>query len=261
MDPTVLRGKSFFIFCDSYFSLIAEYLHRDSGMEYANYPESADVVLVMFQSDQEQWQKLQDLCRAAPRDQVIITKPVLGFDLLVSKHPNLCCFSYKAYDSCFLRFLNESRMRGNAMHVNMTEDCGYGQFNEFFQMLAMFHTLVTPEVFNRLTVRINKKQTSGSMFFFGRDENDPTASLYMSLSNGPGYRSSQEAFGKCGRLSRMENHDGVTYMETWGAAMVYTLRALSCGNRGVIDRNRKAAVEIVSKLKTVRGAANMLIGR
>ena len=43
--------------------------------------------------------------------------------------------------------------------------------------------------------------------------------------------------------------------------MLYTINALACGDRGVIERNRKMATDIVSKLKVVRGAANLLIDR
>ena len=57
----------------------------------------------------------------------------------------------------------------------------------------------------------------------------------------------------------MDNPDGSNYTEVWGAGMCYTVYALSSGDRGVIERNRQMAIDICSKIKTVRGAANLLL--
>lgn len=259
MDQSTLKGKSICVLSDSNFHHVGSLLYQDSAMDFTQFAENADVVLVLYSDDHLQWDELGNLCRSSNKNQVVITRPVLGFDLMARSHPNLCCFSYKAYDSNILHFTNEARMRGAPQHVELSECGGLGLFNEWFQQMSMFWTVVGgSNVFNRLTPRINRKEWGGTLCFHGRD-NDPTASLFVTLKQGHNYISSQTAYGATGKLARMENLGGTTYMECWGSGMCYTVYALAGGDRGVIDRNRRMAIDICSKIKTVRGAANLLL--
>jgi hypothetical protein len=227
-------------------------------MSFTSYPDNADVTVVLFNDDQQQWDELNKLCRRLGRDRIIVTRPVLGFDLVAARHPNLCCFTFKGYDGCVQRFVNNARMRGRPEHVELSECGAPGLFAEFFHMVSMLYTLVTPEVFSKLTPRINRTPYGGNIMFHG---DNITASLFLTTENLKTYRSTQTAYGVSGQLARMESNDDATYMETWGASMLYTINALACGDSGVIERNRKMATDIVLKLKAVRGAANLLIGR
>ena len=259
MDQSNLKNKTICVLSDQHYYHIGDLLYQDSVMAFTQFTENADVVLVLFADDQQQWDQLGKLCRSPNKKQIVITRPVLGFDLMARSHPNLCCFSYKAYSSSILNFTNEARMRGMPQHVEMAECGGWGLFNEWFQQMSMLWTIVGgSNVFNRLTPRINRKDWGGTLSFHGR-ENDTTASLFVTLKQARYYFSSQSAFGSTGKLARMDNREGTSYIETWGAGMAYTVATLSGGNRGIIERNRQMAIDICSKIKTVRGAANLLL--
>lgn len=227
-------------------------------MLFTTYPDNADVTVVLFYDDQQQWDEVNKLCTRLGRNQIIITRPILGFDMVATRHPNLCCFTFKGYDGCVQRFINIARMIARPEHVELSECGAMGLFAEFFHMVSILYTLVTPEVFSKLTPRINRTPYGGNIMFHG---DNTTASLFLTTENLKVYRSTQTAYGASGQLARMVSNDDATYVETWGASMLYTINALACGDRGVIERNRKMATDIVSKLKVVRGAANLLIDR
>lgn len=224
-------------------------------MTFTRYPDNADVTVVLFKNDQRQWDEVKKLCRRHSREQIIITRPILGFDMLATRHPNLCCFTFKGYNGCVRRFVNRARMIDRPEHVELSECGAPGIFSEFFHMVSILYTLVTPEVFSILTPRINRTPYGGNIMFHGHNT---TASLFLTTKKLKAYRSTQTAYGMSGQLARMESNDNATYMEIWGASMLYTINALACGDPGVIERNRKMASDIVLKLKLVRGAAKLL---
>ena len=259
MDQSNLRGKKICVLTDEKFHHVGSLLYQDCKMDFTQFAENADVVLVLYSDDRRQWDKLGKLCRSRNKNQIVITRPVLGFDLMAKSHPNLCCFSYKAYDSNILHFTNETRMRGMPQHVEMSECGAWGLFNEWFQQISMLWTVLGgSNVFNRLTPMINRKEWGGTITFHGRD-NDPTASLFATCRQGHHYISTQVTYGSTGGLARMDNPSDTTYSEVWGAGMCYIVYALAGGDRGVIERNRQMAIDICLKIKSLRGVANLLL--
>jgi hypothetical protein len=142
------------------------------------------------------------------------------------------------------------------VHVGVVEGGGPDQFNELFQAVAVLRRLVGPVAFRGVTVGA-VRQTWGCHLVL----HSPvlTAGLFVS---GPGVVSSTYTIlGPHGVLAHMESPAECTYLERWSASIIYTMRAITGGPEGVRHRNREETMEVLSKLKVVGGALNVLLGR